>query len=154
VMRFVVARAARDDSRVPAVLTPPQPLPDTTGAVRRTFRFRRGTVAGRDGWTINDLPFDPTRMIASPRAGSVEVWRFGTDVNHPVHVHLGHFRVLSRGGRKPAATDGGWKDTVDLRAAEYVDVAVRFPQLTGRYLVHCHNLEHEDMAMMAAFEVG
>jgi FtsP/CotA-like multicopper oxidase with cupredoxin domain len=93
-------------------------------------------------------------MIASPQAGSVEVWRFGTDVNHPVHVHLAHFRVLSRGGRESGPGDLGWKDTVDLRAAEHVDVAIRFPRLTGRYVLHCHNLEHEDMMMMmAAFEV-
>jgi spore coat protein A len=81
------------------------------------------------------------------------VWRFATDLNHPVHVHLGHFRVLSRGGRGPGAGDAGWKDTVDLRAVEHVDVAVRFPRLPGRYVLHCHNLEHEDMMMMSAFEV-
>jgi FtsP/CotA-like multicopper oxidase with cupredoxin domain len=153
VMRFVVARRAADDARVPAVLAPAEePLP-TTGVVRRTFRFRRGTVGdGTAGWTVNDRPFDPTRMIASPRGGSVEVWRFGTDLNHPVHVHLGHFQVVSRNGKHPGDGDL-WKDTVDLRALEYVDVAVRFPKLTGRYVMHCHNLEHEDMMMMAAFEV-
>jgi FtsP/CotA-like multicopper oxidase with cupredoxin domain len=154
VMQFVVARRARDDARVPAVLAPAgDPLP-TTGVVRRTFRFRRGQIGDQRGWTINDRPFDPARPIASPRAGSVEVWRFGSDLNHPVHVHLGHFRVVSRDGREPGPADVGWKDTVDLRALQYVDVAVRFPRLTGRYVMHCHNLEHEDMMMMAAFEVS
>jgi spore coat protein A, manganese oxidase len=59
------------------------------------------------------------------------------------------FQVLRRGSGGPGAFDGGWKDTVDLRPAEIVDVAVRFTEHTGRFVFHCHNLEHEDMAMMA-----
>jgi FtsP/CotA-like multicopper oxidase with cupredoxin domain len=49
--------------------------------------------------------------------------------------------------------DAGWKDTVDLRPAEDVEVLVRFPDLPGRYVMHCHNLEHEDMMMMATIEI-
>jgi spore coat protein A len=153
VMRFVVARTATDDTRVPAVLAPAGEPLVTTGVVRRHFRFRRQRVYGRMGWAINDLPFDPARPIAQPRAGSTEVWGFNGDVHHPIHVHHGHFQVLSRGGGSPGPMDGGWKDTVDLRRAENVLVAVRFPKMTGRYVMHCHNLEHEDMMMMAAFEV-
>jgi FtsP/CotA-like multicopper oxidase with cupredoxin domain len=48
--------------------------------------------------------------------------------------------------------DSGWKDTVDVRLTEIVDVAVRFTDYRGPYMLHCHNLEHEDMAMMAAYE--
>ena len=40
---------------------------------------------------------------------------------------------------------------MDISPSEAVDVAVRFTDYRGRYLLHCHNLEHEDMAMMAAF---
>jgi hypothetical protein len=117
-----------------------------------------GADGGADGgsqrvWTINDRVFDPTRMDAVVRPGQVERWRFGTDLHHPVHVHLAAFQVLSRGGHGPGPTDGGWKDTVDVRPAEHVDVLVRFPDLPGRYVLHCHNLEHEDMMMMSAFEV-
>lgn len=152
-MRFVVARAARDDTRVPTVLAPAEEPLVTTGVVHRSFRFRRHRVYGTMGWAINDRPFDPARPIATPRAGSVEVWRFNGDVHHPVHVHLGHFKVLSRDGGPPDPMDVGWKDTVDMRRAQDLDVAVRFPNVTGRYVMHCHNLEHEDMMMMAAFEV-
>jgi spore coat protein A len=49
-----------------------------------------------------------------------------------------------------APHDGGWKDTVDISPSETVEVAVRFTDHAGRYLLHCHDLEHEDMAMMAA----
>ena len=69
-----------------------------------------------------------------------------------MHVHLAPFKVLSRRGGQPGRYDAGWKDTVDIRPAEVVDVLVRFSAHKGKYLIHCHNLEHEDMAMMAAFE--
>ncbi|MFB8175653.1 multicopper oxidase domain-containing protein [Streptomyces sp. NPDC055966] len=66
---------------------------------------------------------------------------------------MAHFQVLSRGGRAPEPTDAGWKDTVDVRPYEVVDVLVRFRGYRGRYMLHCHNLEHEDMAMMANYQV-
>jgi spore coat protein A len=154
VMRFVVARRAADDSRVPQLLRPLEVLTPPAGAVRRTFRFRRGDGRGDlHWWHVNGEPFDPNRMLASLRPGQVERWRFSSDLHHPVHVHLGRFQVLSRGSGGPHPLDGGWKDTVDLRPADDVEVAIRFPDLPGRYVMHCHNLEHEDMAMMAAFEV-
>jgi FtsP/CotA-like multicopper oxidase with cupredoxin domain len=68
-------------------------------------------------------------------------------------VHLVQFRVISRNGHAPGPHDAGWKDTVDLRPAEAVAVLVRFSDYRGRYVLHCHNLEHEDMAMMATFVV-
>ena len=74
-------------------------------------------------------------------------------MHHPVHVHLDAFQVLRRGARGPGPFDGGWKDTVDLRPAEIVDVAVRFTEHAGRFVLHCHNLEHEDMAMMASVQM-
>ena len=156
VMRFVVARKVGrdgDDSRVPALLRPYERLTPPAGATRRAFRFRRGSTGERHLWRINGEAFDPNRTIATVPAGQVERWRFATDLHHPVHVHLARFQVLSRGGHDPQPSDAGWKDTVDLRPAEDVEVAIRFPAMPGRYLMHCHNLEHEDMAMMAAFEV-
>jgi spore coat protein A, manganese oxidase len=84
----------------------------------------------------------------------VEIWRFTADLHHPVHVHLDPFQVLSRRGGDPGPHDAGWKDTVDISPSEPVEVAVRFTDHPGRYLLHCHNLEHEDMAMMAAFRTG
>ncbi|PRX45392.1 FtsP/CotA-like multicopper oxidase with cupredoxin domain [Prauserella shujinwangii] len=152
VMRFVVTRRATDDSTVPSRLAEIEPLLPGPSAVRREWHFTRGVVHGHQGWTINGKPFDPHRMDARPRLGEVEVWRLFTDLHHPVHIHLSPFQVLRRGGRGPGRFDGGWKDTVDVRPAEFVDVAVRFESFAGTYLMHCHNLEHEDMAMMSAFE--
>ena len=56
--------------------------------------------------------------------------------------------------RDPGPGDHGWKDTVDLLPGETCEVAVRFTDHAGRYVFHCHNLEHEDMAMMANFSVS
>jgi FtsP/CotA-like multicopper oxidase with cupredoxin domain len=113
----------------------------------RDFVFQRSD----DGWTINGDKYQPGRDLAQPRLGTTEVWRFVSDFHHPVHLHLNHFQVISRNGSAPGPYDTGWKDTVDLRPAEAIEVAVRFTDYPGHYMMHCHNLEHEDMAMMADF---
>ena len=79
------------------------------------------------------------------------MWRFTSSFHHPIHLHLDHFQVVSRDGAGPGAFDHGWKDTVDLRPAEAVEVVTRFTDYPGAFLIHCHNLEHEDMAMMGDF---
>jgi spore coat protein A len=149
VMRFRIVRAASDDSRIPDRLTDFERLTPPAGAPVRTFSFTRGGVGGHAGWTVNGRPFHPDVSLADTRLGDVEIWRFVTDVHHPVHVHLDPFQVLRRNGSAPGPFDAGWKDTVDVRPAEVVDVAVRFADYAGAFVMHCHNLEHEDMAMMA-----
>ncbi|GAA0990918.1 multicopper oxidase family protein [Acrocarpospora macrocephala] len=151
VMRFRVRRRAPDDSRIPKRLS--QVEPAKAAVAVRTFDFRRTGQEGAAAWTINGQRFRPGQPLATPRLNTSEIWRFTSDFHHPVHVHLARFQVLSRNGKPPAPTDAGWKDTVDVRPYEVVDVLARFEGYRGRYLLHCHNLEHEDMAMMADFEV-
>lgn len=156
VMRFHVARKANDDSTVPPRLAEFEPLPRSAATVTRDFRFTRG--GDRDGqviWMINDRPFDPERIDARPELGATEIWRLTTDVHHPVHIHLAHFQVLGRAGRgnEPGPYDAGWKDTIDLPGGEVAEVIARFDGFRGKYVFHCHNLEHEDMMMMANLEV-
>ncbi|MEV7095091.1 multicopper oxidase domain-containing protein [Amycolatopsis sp. NPDC051045] len=152
VMAFRVARRARDDSRVPPVLS--RDLPSWDRAVRvRDFSFRAGRMTGGHGWLIDGRPFDPARADVTVALGDVEVWRLVADVHHPVHLHLAGFRVLSRGGRAPLPHDGGLKDTVSLRPGEAVEIITRFDGHRGRYLFHCHNAEHEDLGMMANLEI-
>lgn len=148
VMRFTVVRKAPDDTAVPTRLAEVEPLVPGPNATVRTFEFSRGAPGAMD-WTINGERFDPDRSLADIPLGQVERWRFHTDVHHPVHVHLNPFQVLRRGNSGPADADVGWKDTVDLPPFEVVEVAVRFEEHAGRFVMHCHNLEHEDMAMMA-----
>lgn len=153
VMRFRVTTkvsAVSDTSRIPERLSQIERL-DPARAVRtRTWHFRRGTIGDHGGWLINDQPFDPARADAEVRLGDTELWRFTTDLHHPVHLHLNPFQVINRrGGLGPA--DTGWKDTIDITPTSHAEVAVRFTDYPGQYLLHCHNLEHEDMAMMATF---
>jgi FtsP/CotA-like multicopper oxidase with cupredoxin domain len=111
-----------------------------------------------DGMTkINGLEYAMERIDFTVPFDTVEKWTFTTNGNapHPVHVHGASFQVVGRrGGRnKVFSWEGGWKDTVLLEDRETVDVLVRFDAYRGVYLMHCHKLEHEDMGMMANFEV-
>jgi FtsP/CotA-like multicopper oxidase with cupredoxin domain len=47
----------------------------------------------------------------------------------------------------------GWKDTLVAPPSGQITVAARFQGYTGKYLFHCHNLEHEDLGMMADYEI-
>jgi FtsP/CotA-like multicopper oxidase with cupredoxin domain len=110
-----------------------------------------------DGMTrINGRLYDLNRIDFTVGQGQVEEWRFTTNGNapHPVHVHGASFQVVSRtGGRNRLFPwEAGWKDTVLLADGETVTMRVRF-ELSGRYLMHCHKLEHEDAGMMVNFNV-
>ena len=116
----------------------------------RTFSF--------DGMSkINGKLYDMNRIDFQVPFGQTERWRFTTNGNapHPVHVHGASFQVQSRtGGRGQVFPwERGWKDTVLLADFETVEVLIRFDAFRGKYLIHCHKLEHEDMGMMSNFEV-
>ena len=102
---------------------------------------------------VNGMPFEVDRIDARCRLGDTEIWEIRGNTNHPFLIHLVHFQILERGGRRPAAHDAGWKDTVNLDDGEEVRVIARFDGYPGKYVFHCHNLEREDMMMMANFEV-
>lgn len=154
VMQFRVTRRVRDDSALPAVLTQFERLDPAKAARTREWRFSRGRHHGERMWLVNGLPFDPLRADATVRLGELEIWRISTDLHHPVHVHLNQFQVVSREDSAPDPLDAGWKDTVNLGPSDHVEVAVRFTDHAGRFMLHCHALEHEDMAMMAAFDTA
>ena len=161
-MRFEVSRRADEDSRVPDVLDPTQQLKEGDATRARTFVLRRTPTAAFPPfrWTINGSTFDQGALAAVVPHGTVEVWSFENkafgpieEMDHPVHVHLVNFLVLDRNGRPPHPYERGWKDTVLVRSNETVRVIARFEPFTGKYILHCHNLAHEDHAMMANFEV-
>jgi spore coat protein A len=151
VMRFLVGDHSDDTFTVPSTLSTIEDLSKVRPVIRRTFRFQQGAVGSMNGWLIDGQPFSPDNIAAASTLGTVEVWRLLADFHHPVHIHLNPFQVLSRGINGPGPFDGGWKDTIDLRPAEEAAIAIRFDGYAGKYVFHCHNLEHEDMAMMANF---
>ncbi|WP_454856031.1 multicopper oxidase family protein [Promicromonospora soli] len=150
VMRFRVGDRTPDTFRLPERLSTIETLDPAQAVATRTLRFQHG---GDGGWLINGVPFSPDAVAATAKLGTIEVWRLVSDFHHPIHLHLNPFQVLSRGIGDPGPFDAGWKDTIDLRPAEQVAIAVRFDGYPGKYVFHCHNLEHEDMVMMGNFVV-
>ncbi|AKU16368.1 multicopper oxidase family protein [Luteipulveratus mongoliensis] len=149
VMQFQIARKAKDDSRIPARLSTVEPLRETASMVTRDLHFALGKAT--DGhphgeWSVNGITFADGKDIARPRLGTVERWRISSDVHHPVHPHMVRMQLYG----KPEL---GWKDTIDVVPGDAVEVLVQVEGYRGRYVMHCHNLEHEDMAMMVHFTV-
>lgn len=116
VMRFVVARREKKESAVPERLAPDLdfPNPEEAEAARR-FQFIAGVFGGMS--TINGEVFDPERIDANPRLGSTEVWEITAFPAHPVHLHLVHFRVLSRDGGPPDPTTPAGRTPSPSKAA-------------------------------------
>jgi len=167
VMTFAVRTRATPSGRIPEVLsTLPAPAPD--GATERPLRL--GFAKGR--WRINDRVFEMGAFPIEVAHGARELWlyrNYHTSMPHAMHLHGFPMRVVAREtspdfiaalavddrGRLP--TDLGAKDTVLVWPGETVRALVDFahPYLEPQsYLVHCHNLEHEDGGMMLGVRVA
>ncbi len=150
--------------RDPTPSEPPSPMPGALSAVAplgapavdRTFVF--GTTAGTGMHRINGLTFDMDRVDVQVPLGRTERWIFVNDstIPHPVHLHGTQFQVESRGGGRGIVYpyEAGWKDTALIFPGETVAVRVRFTTYAGLFLLHCHNLQHEDDGMMLNVQVG
>lgn len=117
----------------------------------RTFRFGRSNQ-----WTINGNAWSPARVDGNPGQCDIEIWKLVNTGGwvHPVHIHLIDFRVIDRNGLPPLPYEQGWKDVVVLNPGDVVRVVAKFAPHRGKYMMHCHNIVHEDHDMMTQFEVG
>ena len=152
IMRFDVVDDAPDPSSVPVDLNVLPTLRPSDSVRTRTWRFERNGGA----WTINGLTFGPDRFDAFPKLGTTEIWEFVNKSGgwiHPIHPHLVNFLMLDRNGQPPKPYERGQKDVTFLGPNETVRVIMKFEHFTGRYVFHCHNLEHEDHDMMTQFLV-
>lgn len=122
-------------------------------------------------WRINGLTYEAQKTPIVVKRGATEVWEIRnaqSSMPHPFHIHGFQFRALARSGSPEqqvrlavtpeglAATDLGWKDTVLSWPGETVRIAIDFTHpFPGDqvYMVHCHNLEHEDGGMMLNLKV-
>jgi FtsP/CotA-like multicopper oxidase with cupredoxin domain len=171
IMRFDVdvPLSSPDTSRVPGHLEDLLPLNADRNSpyfddyrredavITRDFRIHR-----RHGvWVVNGSCYDPAKSSTCPPVtlDTTEIWRFHNSAGgwvHPMHVHLEEFKILSRNGVAPGPHEAGLKDTFLVGENETVEVITKFrdqPKAEdghndGLYVFHCHNLEHEDMAMM------
>ena len=100
--------------------------------------------------------------VANPASGDVQIWEITNKSGgwfHPVHIHLVDFKMLTRNGKPVFSYEQGPKDVAYVGENETVRAIMRFgkagdPTTDGRYMIHCHNLPHEDHDMMTQFRVG
>jgi FtsP/CotA-like multicopper oxidase with cupredoxin domain len=139
----------------------PQNLPSINyyniNDIVRTRTFTLSQQMMGDGMhRINGLTYDVSRIDEMIPYNELEEWKFINNTNnyHPMHVHGVLFQVYSRNGNTNLGpNDKGWKDTVLVNPNETVGVLVKFNDYSGVYLLHCHNLEHEDDGMMLNIQI-
>lgn len=151
--------------------SPPHNFPSTftQNVPPRQFRVRRptddfGNPAGGDG-ELGCL-FDAEHPAHCIMRGDCEQWRIDNNVGnsawtHPVHIHFEEFRTIQRyvngvptpavGVVPPLMT--GRKDVTRMEATQGADIRMQFRDYNGRYLIHCHNMGHEDAFMMVRWDI-
>jgi spore coat protein A len=121
---------------------------------------------------LNNTPWHMP-VTENPVIDTTEIWEFVnlTTDSHPIHLHLVRFQILDRrpfdvteyldthtlqftgDAAAPLATEAGWKDTARADPGMVTRIIVPFEGFIGRYVWHCHILEHEDNEMMRPYEV-
>jgi FtsP/CotA-like multicopper oxidase with cupredoxin domain len=153
ILRFDIVRdpATPDMSQVPATLRELPPINLAEVVQNRRFEFDKQNEV----WTVNGKTFDVEFATAKPKRGTAEIWMLKGkgDWHHPVHIHFEEGRILSRNGQPPPPHERGRKDVYVLEPGEEVRVFLRFREFLGKYMMHCHNLIHEDHAMMIRWDI-
>jgi spore coat protein A, manganese oxidase len=178
VMEFCVADTAPAKARAtPLSLRPIARIPEQQ-AVRTRLLTLTGPPDSDDPTAMsqpmllnNSYWHDP--VTENPALGTVEIWSLVnlTDDSHPIHLHLVRFQILDRrafdiftylndnqlrytaAAIPPEPNEAGWKDTVRADPGMVTRIIVRFEGFAGRYVWHCHVLEHEDNEMMRPYDV-
>jgi FtsP/CotA-like multicopper oxidase with cupredoxin domain len=177
VLKFVIGDDAPDNSQIPTYMRDIPPLPadwKTLMNNRLIFEVQRGSAGGEVEWLINGHEFNPATVanslqnpagkapLAQQKMGSFNLWEIrngGGGWVHPFHLHMEEHRTVMRNQRDvtkaaPAhPEDASREDLVALDPGESVIIYRGFRDFTGPYVAHCHNLAHEDHAMMFGWEI-
>jgi spore coat protein A, manganese oxidase len=174
-MQFRVSRAkVADPSVLPAALRSVSRIAESAAVLTRrlTLDEQQNRVAESQGMLLNKTPWHMP-ITEKPVLGSTEIWEIVnlTEDTHPIHLHLVRFQILDRrrfdsfqymtaGSLRhtgpvmaPDPNEMGWKDTVRVNAGTVTRIIVPFVGYPGRYVWHCHILEHEDNEMMRPYEI-
>ena len=174
-MQFRVgATRVPDPSTLPPVLRAVPRIAESTAVLTRRLTLDEQTnmVAESQGMLLNKTPWHMP-ITEKPVLGTTEIWELVnlTDDVHPIHLHMVKFQILDRrrfdgfqymtagtlrytGPILPVdPNELGWKDTARVNAKTVTRIIVPFTGYPGRYVWHCHILEHEDNEMMRPFEV-
>jgi spore coat protein A, manganese oxidase len=175
VMQFRVSKAnVPVPSPLPAKLRPVDRLAESAAVRTRELALVEvdDPVARPVQMLLNNARWSAP-VTEKPVLDSVEIWNLInlSDDSHPIHLHLVRFQILDRQNFErfayqskgelhftgpvmpPDANEMGWKDTVRAEAGMVTRIIVRFEGFTGRYVWHCHILEHEDNEMMRPYDV-
>jgi spore coat protein A len=175
VMQFrVSASKASDTSSLPKELRPVPKIPESEAVKTRLLTLDE--IDNHVGEPVQ-LLLNNTRwhdpITENPGVNTTEIWSFinPTDDTHPIHLHTVRFQILDRqhyepwtyltkkeflylGPRVPPEPwEAGWKDTVRADSKMVTRIIVKFDSYPGRYVWHCHILEHEDNEMMRPYEI-
>jgi FtsP/CotA-like multicopper oxidase with cupredoxin domain len=174
IMRFDVAAAGtlpasedRELTQIPTLLASSDVMnltPTSSMKVRNIRVERTNGLWALNGQTWDDVMASGYKsVLANPNLGDTEIWEFQNSSGgwfHPLHIHLVDFKILSRNGKAAFAYEQGPKDVVYIGENETVRLIMKFGDKNapvknvGKYMVHCHNLVHEDHDMMHQFSVG
>ncbi len=160
VLKFVIDRepSEPDVSRVPNTLRPIRmPTADEISAAP----VRRWTFSRSNGlWKINNRLVDVNSPRATITKGHAEVWELNNPSggwSHPVHIHFEEGVILGKfvnGVQVPIPVhERGRKDVYVLGPNTMLRIFLRFRDFTGKYVMHCHNMIHEDHAMMLRWDI-
>jgi FtsP/CotA-like multicopper oxidase with cupredoxin domain len=160
-----------DTPPIPATLVELPPIPPADASFTWAFQLLGGQP---NPFRINGLPFDANRVDHAVLKGSSEEWHLRNDTLagnwlHPVHIHFEEGRVLERTRRinvgqpneqtinvplQPEEDSGNSRrDVYPLPGQESVRIRLAFRDFVGRYLIHCHNMNHEDAFMMVRWDI-
>ena len=130
---------------IPATLRKIVPLDTSKATAVRTIVFGQGMINGKH--------MDMGRVDVSTHVGATEIWEIVNIVgmDHPFHLHGFQFQVLDRDGvREPYLA---WKDMLNIPKHSSARIIVRYDDYPGKWMFHCHILDHEDHGMMGVLEV-
>jgi bilirubin oxidase len=137
--------APAPDYTIPGSLRVVRAISTKLVAARRTIVFAQGM--------INNKLMDMQRVDIRSRLNTTEIWQIENVVgmDHPFHLHGFQFQVLDRAGVPEPYLS--WKDSVNVPKHSKLRIVVRFENFPGKWMYHCHILDHEDMGMMGILEV-
>jgi blue copper oxidase len=156
IMSFNVNKQESDPFKLPSSLIPFSKLSNSSKT--RKFALTMDMMAMSGGMhKINGKVYESSRIDETVSIGTTEIWEFDNstgDEAHPMHIHGVQFQVVSRSNGRGSILphEKAWKDTVLVAPKEKVQVIMTFTQ-KGKFVFHCHNLEHEDDGMMLNFQV-
>ena len=168
ILKIVVdGPSVSDNSIDPATIPANQAVyfygfPNTTDAHRitRTFRFERGNGQWQvNGKLVGDCE-DPNDIRFAIKRNTIEKWVFQNNSGgwqHPIHMHFEEFQTLSINGQAPSSSGlitRGRKDVFRLEHNMEAVVYFRFRDFIGKIPLHCHNVVHEDHAMMVLGQIN